>query len=269
MTVNTLEAPAYRSPFDLEALKARLGISGSASDADLVAIVDEVASAAEVYLCRPLARQTYIEELEGASRFGRLVLSLSRFPVDPDSVVVEVDGAEVTDFEVRDWQHGELWRADGWPTIAGDGDGPIGISAQYAAGYVMPDAFVTWASGADVELGQWVRPPARSRSLLLFEVTEAGELGAEPTTWPTLAGDAVDHTGTAELTGRRALALPAGLAGALFAAVHRAWKRRQFGPGLTSVAAEGFSATFSRDSADAAVLSPDVLAALDAWRWGG
>ncbi|MBL0220027.1 MAG: hypothetical protein IPQ07_39945 [Myxococcales bacterium] len=212
MPVSLVEPAVYRGAFDLEALKARLGIVGSAKDSELSTIAEEVVSAAEAYLGRPLARQRYREELEGASRFGRLVLCLTRYPVDPDSVIVEVEGDEVTDFEVRDWPNGELWRADGWPMIRRDGDGAIGVSVEYAAGYVMPEALVSWVAEAEVEVGQWWRPPAAARSALLFEVTEEGTLGELPDLiedFPTTAGAAIVHDGAAEAHGA-AGARPAG-----------------------------------------------------------
>jgi len=269
--VATVKPSGYPSPFALERVKARLGLVDvdAARDAVLAELADEVAGAVERELDRPLARQGYREALVGR-RLQRCFVDLLNFPVDPESVAVTIAGEAVA-VQVSEPSSGRIWRAEGWPADFLDGNGEPTVEVSYTAGYVLPGALVDWSAGAAVKVGQFVRPTLRSAGGgRLFEVAVAGELGSTEPAWPEDEAGQEVTDGDAELVSRSAVVLPPGLAGVLAAAMVQAWARRMRGdPALVSLSSEGQSAAWARESADVAVLSPEVAAALRPWRFVG
>lgn len=271
MSVSTVKPSRYPSPLALERVKARLGLVDvdASRDRVLAELVDEVTGAVERELDRPLPRQGYREALVGR-RLRRRVVDLGCFPVDPESVAVTIAGDAVA-VQVAEPASGRIWRAEGWPEDSIDGDGEPTVEVRYTAGYVLPEALVDWAAGAAVLAGQFVRPTSRSGGGgRLFEVTTAGVLGTSEPEWPEDEAGQEVTDGGAVLVSRSAVVLPPGLAGVLMAAVVQAWSRRLRGdPALVSLSSDGQSAAWSRESADVAVLSPEIIAALFPWRFVG
>jgi len=266
MAVRVLSRTPYPGLVSLAAAKAYLGITDSTSDTLLQSLIDAVSNLFEVEIGRPLLRQQYEETLPGEDR-KRLLLS--RFPIDPDSVAVEINDVADTTFSVEESSTGTLYRATSWPSrypALGEAS-QSNIAVTYRAGWVPPDALRTWSTGLTLASGAWLRPSSPASSPLLFEITTAGASGSgsEPT-WPTTAGATV-AVGTATATARDAVEVPKAIALMASFTVYMIWKAKDRQPGMTSLSADGFSASWSADAAWAGIaIPPQISAALQAWR---
>lgn len=196
----------------LSTLKTRLGISGSGEDTTLGELIDEVtADFGRITRRREFARQQYRETIIGD---GKDLMTLSRAPIEQDSVTLTIDGESDTDFEIEDHEAGILYREDGWTAS-------VDIVVTYRAGWLVPGVVGAWEAstgfgGAGETL--WVRPSKPSLSPLVFEATTAGSSDVSEPTWPTTVGGTVTD-GTVVWTGRAVEELPKSLSGLAIAGV--------------------------------------------------
>lgn len=209
MSLRVLAPAGHTNLCTMQQVKDRLGLTGSGEDAKISALILTASRRIASYLGRELARARY-EQTESGTRRLRLLLSVR--PVDRDSVTVENDDIADTDFSVEDAAQGILYREGGWWTTQPTPIEPAeaAIAVTYKAGYVLPDDLSTWSAAATVAAGDWIQAPASDPQPYLFEVTTGGVTGASAPTWPTTAGATVTD-GTAVLTARDAVALPADL----------------------------------------------------------
>jgi len=266
VALRVLTRSAYGSLVTLAVAKSHLGVSGVTEDAAIAALLERVRGLFEGELGRPLLRQRYLEALPVTSRHR---VALSAFPVDAYQVTAEAYG-ETLEPDAIDPAAGILYRSAGWSGGAAEPqEAAPELEVTYTAGWLPPDAVQTWATGLTLAAGAWLRPTSPALSPWLFEVTTAGATGdgAEPT-WPTTAGETVT-AGTAVLTARDAVEVPRGVeavavyvTGLLYAATKRE-------AGLTSLSADGFSASWAATVAAAAGLPEEARRALDPWRFCG
>ena len=205
MSIRVLTAASDTKLCTLADVKSRLGITASTYDSTLTSLIIASSRAVVSYLGgRELARQRYEEKVSG---LNRLRLLLSRWPVDPDSITVTVDGTALTDYLVERPQM--LFYEGVWPSTSETTgqEGEENITVTYKAGYVLPNWIATWAAATVKTAGVWVRPTTPTLSPLLFECTTAGTTHAttEPT-WPAAGSTVADNT--AVWTGRDAVELP-------------------------------------------------------------
>ncbi len=267
MALRVLTRSAYGSLVTLAGAKEHLGVTGATEDAAIAAILERVRGLFEGELGRPLLRQRYLETLPVSSRHR---VALSAYPIDAYQVTAEAYG-DTLEADAIDPAGGVLYRNAGWSggaAVAEEAEPALEVT--YYGGWLPPDAVQTWATGLTVAAGAWLRPTSPALSPWLFEVTTAGATGAGPAepTWPTTAGETVT-AGTAVLTARDAVEVPAGVqAVALYVTglLYSAGKREA---GLTSLSADGFSASWAATVAAAAGLPEEARRALDPWRWSG
>ena len=205
MSLRVLTAATDTKLCALTDVKSRLGITAGTYDSLLTSLIVAASRAIGSYLGgRELARQRYEEKVSG---LNRMRLMLSRWPVDPDSITVTVDGTALTDFLVERPQM--LFYEGIWPSTSEETgqEGEENITVTYKAGYVLPNWIATWAAATAKTAGVWVRPTTPTLTPLLFECTTAGTTHAatEPT-WPVAGATVTDNT--AVWTGRDALELP-------------------------------------------------------------
>lgn len=262
---------------DLETVKTRLKISDTSRDDILSIMIEEVSSNIVDYLGYPLARQSYLEAIDGK---GRPRILLTARPIDKDSVTVTLWGSAVTDYVLEKGRM--LHRQCGWPIgfIGTDYgltqpyplfsyvgvsyttyDGPENVSVAYSAGYLLPGQVETWQSGASVPLGAWIRPSRASLSPWLYEVTQGGVSGLAEPTWPASSGTTVAD-GTAILKSRDAEELPAALRKAASLAVVYDFEQRP--DGLTSTGVDSYRESY--DARAAGDLPSHVRKMLDRYR---
>lgn len=248
---------------ELATVKSRLGVTGSAEDALLGGLIEDASSKIVSYLGDfDLARQTYTETARG---YDRTRLPLSRWPVDPDSVSVIVDGDAETEFTVETPEVGILWLEDGWE----DDDEDL-ISVSYQAGYLIPQTasakgnLTTWAADATYVAGAWVRPSTPSLSPYYMECTTAGTSDSTEPTWPAAGSTVTDNT--AVWTARQAWELPKAIRNAAWLAVQQERARLvRSDPSLRSWTDGSLSETYFQSIADAD-LPASVTRVLDRWR---
>lgn len=260
MALRVLTAASTSALITLAAVKDRLGITDSSQDAALTQLIAEASSAIVAFLGYDLARQRYEERRPGN---GSALLQLARFPIDRASVSLEIDDVAQTDFSVDDEMLGHLFRPCGWtgPCSAEDRNNVV---IAYKAGYVLPGQITTWTAGATVALGSWLRPTSPALSPLLFEVTTAGILHSAEPTWPTTV-DATVVNGTATLTARDAIELPAVIQQCAWLTVYDFQQRVSRAPGLSSLSADGFEQSFFATQTETK-LPPNVERSLQIWR---
>jgi Phage gp6-like head-tail connector protein len=269
---------------DLATVKARLRITDSSRDAVLSDMIDGVSDNITDYLGFPLARQTYLETIEGK---GRPRLILTARPVDRDSISVTVNGIAFTGYALEKGRI--LFRPFGWPgkywessfetatdltgspipagffgPSSGLFDGQENVSIAYSAGYLLPGQVETWQSAHSLPLGAWIRPSRPSLSPWLFQVATAGSTGSIEPIWPTSStssGQSVTD-GAAVLVARDAQELPAVLKKAAALAVLYDFEQRP--AGLTSQGVDSYRESYDpRSQGD---LPPHVCKILDRWR---
>jgi hypothetical protein len=269
---------------DLATVKARLKITDTSRDAILSDMIDGVSDNIVDYLGFPLARQSYIETLEGK---GRPRLLLTARPVDRDSISVTVNGIDFTGYALEKGRI--LFRPFGWPgkywessfetatdltgspipagffgPSSGLFDGQENVTVQYTAGYLLPGQLQTWQSAHSLALGAWIQPSRPSLSPWLFQVATAGSSGSVEPNWPassTSSGQTVTD-GSAVLVARDAQELPAVLKKAAALAVLYDFEQRP--AGLTSQGVDSYRESYDpRAQGD---LPPHVLKILDRWR---
>ncbi len=266
---------------DLATVKTRLNIVDTSRDSLLSELIEGVSDNITDYLGFPLARQTYLETLEGK---GRPQLLLQARPVDKDSIAVAVNGLAFTDFTLQRGR--SLYRAFGWPgkywesayqtagDAAGNGlpvsylgpasglyDGQENVAVTYSAGYLLPGTVETWHSGSTWALGAWIRPSRPSLSPWLFQVATAGTSGLGEPTYPTSSGSTVTD-GTAVLVARDAKELPPALRKAAALAVVYDFEQRP--AGLTSQGVDSYRESY--DSKAQGDLPGHVCKILDRYR---
>jgi hypothetical protein len=135
-------------------LRGELGLASS-DDAALAVLIDR-ASDAIVDLCRPFARQTYVETVAG---YGSIHLQLARAPVVAVASVL-AGGLAITDYEVQFRDRAWLYRERGWDWTVQSAPGLTGwqrdpgpgspvprsevphFTVTYTAGYVLPGQYL-------------------------------------------------------------------------------------------------------------------------------
>lgn len=268
MGLTVLAAAPTQALIARQTVKDRLGITDASQDALLDRLILDASSKIGRFLGRTeLARQQYLETLPGV---GRELLSLSRFPVDPDQVTVEVDAVAVTDFEVRQDRTGLLYREATWP-LAGcrpGGEPRANVAVTYFGGWLVPDQVKTWASGLALVAGNWIRPTSPVLSPFLFEVTTPGTTaGAEPA-WPATAGTTVPGGGTVVLTARRAVETPGAVSDYCYLAVRDAYQTLTREAALASRKLDGVEESYFVSAGDTP-LPKMVEAGLSLWTFTG
>lgn len=137
----------------LENLKTLCSVSGSTQDSQLTLLLKAASSQVETYCNRRFGLRTTTEKVRGT---GRDFLLLSVWPI-VSVTSVTVDGAAVTDYELRDANvpdgPSHLWRWYGWrwkpSTIADVTTDPdaqssdLNITVVYVAGYKLPGVTYT------------------------------------------------------------------------------------------------------------------------------
>jgi Phage gp6-like head-tail connector protein len=266
-----------QSLVDLATVKTRLKIRDSSRDDLLSLMIEEVSSNILDYLGFPLARQSYLEMVEGK---GSPRILLTGRPVDKDSLTVTLLGTAVTDYKLERGRC--LNRLCGWP-VAYPGldyglaqpyplfayvgvsyaayDGPENVSVAYTAGYLLPGQVSTWTNGASLALGAWIRPSRSSLSPWLYEVTQAGSSGLAEPVYPASSGSSVTD-GTAVLAARDVSELPAALRKAAALAVVYDFEQRP--AGLTSQGVDSYRESY--DSRAQGDLPGHVCKILDRYR---
>lgn len=267
MSLKVLTASTTQALIALTTVKDRLGITVSTYDDRLTALIAEASSAISEFIGRTLARQQYLETVSGN---GRQRITLSRIPLDRDSVTLTIDGTADTDFAVEDPVEGILWRDGEWPMGVGAyrfAERPEeNIAVTYKAGWVLPDQIAALAN-TTYTAGEWVRPAVPVGDLLM-ECTTAGASGtATEPTWPTDAGDTV-AVGAATFTARHAHELPSVIQSAAWLTVSDLWTLMSRGPGLKAVESDGQREEYFSDAARSGGLSDGVLRMLAPWRYG-
>lgn len=260
--IKVLDASSTKALIALQAVKDRMGITDSAQDALLTALIMAASDTVVSYLGRELARQRYEERLAGS---GRTRLLLHRFPVDRDSVTITIDSVASTDFIVEDPETGVLYRSLFWAiSEQALGEEPEEqIVATYKAGYVPPDQIRTWATGQAYTVGQWARPTSPALSPLLFECTVAGSTSGSEPSWPTTTGATV-VSGAATFTARDAQEIHKHLEDLVYALV--ALKHADRLPGLASQSGGGFAETYFVSQTDREI-PQSIRDGLDRYRW--
>lgn len=266
MPLRVLAPPGHTNLCTLQQVKDRLGLTGSSEDAKLSSLITAGSRAIATRFGRELARARYEYTAPGTRRL-RLLLPV--FPVDRDSVTVEIDEIADTDFTVEDAAQGILYREGGWWTDkpSPTEDAEAAVAATFKAGWVLPDDLATWTAAGTVTLGKWIQAPSTNPQPYLFEATVAGGLGATEPTWPTTAGTSVAISGGATLTARDAVALPADLVEAAILLVS-AWRSgaASVAPNVASERMTAQEITYFDPSAGRASAFPrSVEALLEPW----
>ena len=269
MALEVLQAAPVAALMPLGRVKARLNITGSTADETLGEIIAEASGGIAALFDDPLVRQSYREALGSHCRTR---IQLSRWPVDPDSVAVTVDGVAVTDFSIEDPAHGWLYRAGGWGGYASPGEDPERrILVTYKGGYVPQGAasaagvVTTWEASAAYALGAWVRPSSPALTPLLMECTAAGAAGATEPTWP--AAGATVGDGAATWTARQAQELPLILRQCAFATARALYLgETERSPGLAGWTAPGGVSENYFATHTAEFFPPSTKLALMQWR---
>lgn len=212
--VTPLSAPGAINPCTLAGVKAQLGITDNAQDAELKRLIRSCALAfAGVHgLRRDYWRRQWRVRTEG---IRGVYLLLPVWPVESVSLVAEgadsygttIDPAE---YEIADPERQMLYRFNGWANSLSCVPGPLRfgrgtsfasgghVSLDYLveliAGWLMPDEVTDWSAGASVTAGGYVRSTAPS--LYLFQATGPVSLDSSEPTWPTTLGGTVIDSGT-------------------------------------------------------------------------
>jgi len=142
----TVTVPAEsRGLTTLSAVK-ETGVVGSSArfDAALEALILDASDAIEDYVQHVLAKQTYLETVNGSAH---PVLMLTNTPIVAVTGIVCQSNA-ITDFEIRDAEQGTLYRQVGWLMSAWagwstgqeviHGTGELIYAVTYEAGYLLP-----------------------------------------------------------------------------------------------------------------------------------
>jgi hypothetical protein len=130
---------------DIDVVRTRLGLS-AANDDVLEEIIEEVSSQFDAYLRRYLAKQTYVETLQGSAR---QTIVLSQAPVvSISSVTYGGDAVDSSEYSIVDAYAGMLWRDNYWTRTAQvfsrfssdllPGTEQYDWVITYVAGYVLP-----------------------------------------------------------------------------------------------------------------------------------
>lgn len=267
MAPRVLERARHSALVTLEAAKSHLGISGATEDALVAVLLEHVRGLFEGELGRPLVRQRYAETLPTTSR-RRVVLSV--YPVDAHSVTATLAGETVDGIVAIEPARGVLYLEAGWGGgSGGPEDAAPDLEVTYRAGWLSPDAIQTWAAGLTLAAGEWLRPSSPALCPWLLEVTTGGATGAGPEpVWPSTAGEAV-AVGAAVAAARDAVEVPAGVQALALYTLGLLYNARKREPGMVSLSADGFSATWAPGAVLAGGLPEEVRAALRPWRWEG
>lgn len=261
-TVSILTRARSRNLIQVASVEARLGSSGETTL--ITELVQEASEAIASLLGYAPWRERIHFTFPGNAANEVLV---PRVPIESIESVT-FDGQTLDDVEIGDRHAGLLYRAAGWPWtgqtfgIANDalpGTEARSFAATIVAGYVVPDLVQAYANGS-VTLGQFIRPTDLAASPYLFEVTTAGSLVAEPD-WSTAeVGDTITAGGTAVLTCRDALELPAPLRQACFEEVKARYRSLRRESAVAAVSVEGASVTYraADDLGDGPLLSRDA-----------
>lgn len=273
MGLTVLSAAPVTALVETATVRTRLSVASS-EDALLAELIAEQSAMIVALLGRDLARQRYTETLP---QTGKQRLCLSRYPIDPDSVTVTIDGTAIaaTDYSVEDWRKGILFRESGWgsPSSYVGQDAEAVVSVTYKAGYLIPEAatrigvVADWTTAIAYAAGAWVRPVDLAKaSPLRFECTTAGTAGATEPTWPSTAGSTVaDGAGALVWTARQALELPTIVRGCAWLAVQDAYTRLTREAGLSGRSADGFSESYFATHTETE-LPPNVLRSIEQLR---
>lgn len=263
MSLSVLTRSTTQDLVALATVKTRLGITDTSKDALLAILITAASAAISGYLGRPLSREQYQEARPGD---GERRLLLPRYPIDPDSVTATIDGDAVTDFVIRDKAIGLLYRGSSW-TVSTDADAPDNVTVTWKAGYVLPDQISTWATGAALTAGSWLRPTSPRLSPLLFEIAAGGTTSGSEPTWPTVTGgSAISLGGGVTVNPRDAIELPTRLADLAYVEVY--YKYQNIPPGLSSIEGDGFSESYFATHTETE-LSKRTMDALDSLRADG
>lgn len=277
MAVETLVPPKSERLASLDRIKLLMRKEDTSEDALLGVLIDTASSLIAEVIGFPLGRRQVRETFPG-THGTHLVLTC--LPIAVDTLAMTVDDGEVSDFTV-DPETGITFRRDGWggtvypnwwlgsqgwstgnQRVVGE-EPQSNISATYWGGYLLPEDVSTWSAEAHYETGDWVRLAAPS--VLRLQCSEAGTSGPTPPAYPAGGEDVTD--GSVTWIARRAWELPGAFLEWTFAEVLRRYSRLSLSPDITSLAAEGFQATFSAAQTSEA-LSPHVYNGVRIWRMG-
>lgn len=157
----------------LDTVKARLGISVNTYDSVLADLIEEASDAVVQHLQRPLAYQTYAEQVAG---YDDRYLLLSRVPlVSLTSILNDTTTVSSTTYEIFDHNAGIVFNSTGWEwdvrfrgDIASD---PVPYSEErqytvtYTAGYALPG--VTTASSTTLSTAAETLPKSITRATVI------------------------------------------------------------------------------------------------------
>ena len=249
-------------------------VDADASKSDLVEMAIRAASSFVVdEITRPLALQTYVEDLGGR---GGKVLHLDKRPVEPSSVAVTLEGTALASSAFVVKGDRTLFRSSGWPDHNGEvclrSDGTGEIRVQYSAGYVLPPWIDDWSAALSIpaNVSQWVRPRSTTgsdvSSRFLF-YTAAGSARATGSTEPnwssvTAAGGTIVDGGVT-WTARQVQELPETIHRCAYQVASKLFE--DLPDGIVSQKSDGFSEAFSADATQR-VVPKSVRMALSAWR---
>jgi hypothetical protein len=183
---------------------------------------------------------------------------LTRIPVEPGTLLVDVDGVDVTNWEL-DADNGHIYREYGWVSSEPS-------TFTYYAGFLAPDQITDWSATTafvSTSILSWVRP-SKNYLPLRFECTTPGTTGATEPTWPDEIGATVTD-GTCVWTARAARELPACVQRWCYAEVLRANNDRKKVPGLASQSVEGVSESYFATQSETS-LHPSVMRGLRGWK---
>ncbi|HSF40311.1 MAG TPA: phage head-tail connector protein [Thermoanaerobaculia bacterium] len=257
MSIVALTSSRSTALVSLSDVKLWLGISeeDTSEDALLRSLIAVASSAIVGYLKFPLARQRYEETRKGN---GKTEIWLSRLPIEPESLTIELDGEEITDWTLESAEYGRVVRTCGWPSST-----EANLTFTYHAGYVLPDEIADWS--ATTSKAAWAR--SSSPSLFLFECTTAGTTGASEPSWPDETGATVVD-GSVAWTARDAAELPLEVSIAAYAVVLDRRIRSLAPAGVTSIElSEGERVSFSANAGHGH-LPPNVLGWADTFGAG-
>jgi hypothetical protein len=235
MPTRVLVPAASSNWIDLASVKLLMEETGSERDVILQRLIRDASGKLEDRAGFSPARQRYEESVRGC---GRQSFYLSRRPVDPGSLTVEIDGELGTDWLLHDPSMGLIFRESGWPRSS---DGNLNVVVTYHAGFLMPGQVGDWSEETNVAVGEWVRQSAPS--VLRFECTTAGTTGGAAPAWPTTAGGTVAD-GSAVWTAREAEELPPACEDYAYATVLMLDSARDRPAGLASSQIEGASEAY-------------------------
>lgn len=212
MALRLLTASPLSRLLSAEEARSYLGLgSVTTYDAKIAGLQDAISRTFAEKVGFTLPRSRWEETTPGSER-QRLILSVR--PIDRDSLSITLDDvaldATLGDYQIEDAAQGVIFRKYGWnrSQVLPGNDGKPNTVATYIGGYVLPELLSTWASGAAVTAGKWIRPSSPALSSFLFEVQSGGSLGTVEPTWPTTGGTEFTD-GDAGLVARDAHELPA------------------------------------------------------------